>query len=55
MRPTPQFLHRRSMPRPSLPWTLAIVSLGVFMTTLDNLVVTTAASAWRSDRSSEAP
>jgi EmrB/QacA subfamily drug resistance transporter len=28
--------------KPSLPWTLAIVSLGLFMTTLDNLVVTTA-------------
>jgi EmrB/QacA subfamily drug resistance transporter len=28
--------------RPSLPWTLAIVSAGLFMTTLDNLVVTTA-------------
>ncbi len=28
--------------RPSLPWTLAIVSVGLFMTTLDNLVVTTA-------------
>src|ERR1700690_2546546 len=27
---------------PSLPWTLAIVSVGLFMTTLDNLVVTTA-------------
>ncbi|MGB9184401.1 MAG: MFS transporter, partial [Solirubrobacteraceae bacterium] len=32
----------RSAPRPSLPWTLAIVSIGLFMTTLDNLVVTTA-------------
>jgi EmrB/QacA subfamily drug resistance transporter len=32
----------RSAPRSSLPWTLAIVSLGLFMTTLDNLVVTTA-------------
>ncbi|MDT4930272.1 MAG: hypothetical protein QOF92_3139 [Pseudonocardiales bacterium] len=29
-------------PRPRLPWTLAIVSIGLFMTTLDNLVVTTA-------------
>ena len=28
--------------KPSLPWTLAIVSIGLFMTTLDNLVVTTA-------------
>jgi EmrB/QacA subfamily drug resistance transporter len=28
--------------QPSLPWTLAIVSVGLFMTTLDNLVVTTA-------------
>jgi EmrB/QacA subfamily drug resistance transporter len=32
----------RPRPRPSLPWTLAIVSIGLFMTTLDNLVVTTA-------------
>jgi EmrB/QacA subfamily drug resistance transporter len=32
----------RSAPKPSLPWTLAIVSIGLFMTTLDNLVVTTA-------------
>ena len=32
----------RSAPMPSLSWTLAIVSLGLFMTTLDNLVVTTA-------------
>ena len=37
-------LRRRARPaaRPSLPWTLAIVSLGLFMTTLDNLVVTMA-------------
>ncbi len=32
----------RTPRRPSLPWTLAIVSIGLFMTTLDNLVVTTA-------------
>jgi len=32
----------RKQRRPSLPWTLAIVSIGLFMTTLDNLVVTTA-------------
>ena len=32
----------RSAPRTSLAWTLAIVSIGLFMTTLDNLVVTTA-------------
>ncbi len=35
-------LRLRPPARPSLPWTLAIVSLGLFMTTLDNLVVTTA-------------
>jgi len=33
---------------PSLPWTLAIASIGLFMTTLDNLVVTTALPAIRS-------
>ena len=38
----PRSLPRRSPRTPSLPWTLAIVSLGLFMTTLDNLVVTTA-------------
>ena len=38
----PRFSSRRSARTPSLPWTLAIVSLGLFMTTLDNLVVTTA-------------
>ena len=38
----PRFLPRRSPRTPSLPWTLAIVSVGLFMTTLDNLVVTTA-------------
>ncbi|HEY1833021.1 MAG TPA: DHA2 family efflux MFS transporter permease subunit [Solirubrobacteraceae bacterium] len=32
----------RATRKPSLPWTLAIVSVGLFMTTLDNLVVTTA-------------
>jgi len=32
---------------PSVPWTLAIVSLGLFMTTLDNLVVTMALPAIR--------
>jgi EmrB/QacA subfamily drug resistance transporter len=32
----------RTPRKPSLPWTLAIVSIGLFMTTLDNLVVTTA-------------
>jgi EmrB/QacA subfamily drug resistance transporter len=37
-----RFLHLRRASQPSLPWTLAIVSLGLFMTTLDNLVVTTA-------------
>jgi EmrB/QacA subfamily drug resistance transporter len=37
-----RFVPRRSVPKPSLPWTLAIVSLGLFMTTLDNLVVTKA-------------
>ncbi len=34
--------RKRSVPRTSLAWTLAIVSIGLFMTTLDNLVVTTA-------------
>ena len=43
----PQLLRSRSTPRPSLPWTLAIVSLGLLMTTLDNLVVTTALPAIR--------
>ena len=38
----PRSLPRRSPRTPSLPWTLAIVSLALFMTTLDNLVVTTA-------------
>ncbi len=38
----PRSSSRRSARTPSLPWTLAIVSLGLFMTTLDNLVVTTA-------------
>ena len=42
MSPTPQSLRRRRAPRSSLPWTLAIVSLGLLMSTLDNLVVTTA-------------
>ena len=42
MSPIPQSLRRRPAPRSSLSWTLAIVSLGVLMTTLDNLVVTTA-------------
>ena len=42
MRLTPQHFRRRSVPRSSLPWTLAIVSLGLLMTTLDNLVVMTA-------------
>jgi EmrB/QacA subfamily drug resistance transporter len=37
-----RFLHRTPRSKPSLAWTLAIVSLGLFMTTLDNLVVTTA-------------
>ena len=37
-----RFLRRRPASKPSLPWTLAIVSVGLFMTTLDNLVVTTA-------------
>jgi EmrB/QacA subfamily drug resistance transporter len=42
-------LFRRARPaaRPSVPWTLAIVSLGVFMTALDNLVVTMALPAIR--------
>jgi MFS family permease len=39
---TPHLSRRRSAPKSSLPWTLAIVSLGLLMTTLDNLVVTTA-------------
>jgi EmrB/QacA subfamily drug resistance transporter len=39
---TPTFLRPRTRTKPSLGWTLAIVSLGLFMTTLDNLVVTTA-------------
>jgi EmrB/QacA subfamily drug resistance transporter len=38
----PRFLPRRSSRTPSLPWTLGIVSIALFMTTLDNLVVTTA-------------
>ena len=38
----PRSLPRRSPRTPSLPWTLAIVSLALLMTTLDNLVVTTA-------------
>jgi MFS family permease len=38
----PRLRRRRPTPIPSLPWTLGIVSLGLFMTTLDNLVVTTA-------------
>jgi EmrB/QacA subfamily drug resistance transporter len=37
-----RFLHRTPRSKPSVAWTLAIVSLGLFMTTLDNLVVTTA-------------
>ena len=37
-----RFLHRTPRSTPSVAWTLAIVSLGLFMTTLDNLVVTTA-------------
>ena len=41
MSPTPDFCVA-GPPGPSLPWTLAIVSLGLLMTTLDNLVVTTA-------------
>jgi EmrB/QacA subfamily drug resistance transporter len=43
-------LRRRSRTTrmPSLPWTLAIASIGLFMTTLDNLVVTTALPAIRS-------
>ncbi len=43
-------LRRRSgrARKPSLPWTLAIVSIGLFMTTLDNLVVTTALPSIRS-------
>ena len=39
---TSQLLRRRPAARSSLSWTLAIVSLGLLMTTLDNLVVTTA-------------
>src|SRR6202011_658541 len=42
-------LRRANPTRPSAPWTLAIVSLGVFMTALDNLVVT---MAWRAIRHS---
>jgi EmrB/QacA subfamily drug resistance transporter len=38
----PRFLHPTTRSKPSVVWTLAIVSLGLFMTTLDNLVVTTA-------------
>jgi EmrB/QacA subfamily drug resistance transporter len=37
-----RFLRKRATSKPSMAWTLAIVSLGLFMTTLDNLVVTTA-------------
>ncbi len=37
-----RFLHRTPRSTPSVVWTLAIVSLALFMTTLDNLVVTTA-------------
>jgi EmrB/QacA subfamily drug resistance transporter len=37
-----RFLRRTPRSKPSVAWTLAIVSLGLFMTTLDNLVVTTA-------------
>jgi len=37
-----RFLRKPTTSKPSLPWTLAIVSIGLFMTTLDNLVVTTA-------------
>src|SRR3984957_10628531 len=42
MTPVSRFLQRTPRSKPSLAWTLAIVSLGLFMTTLDNLVVTTA-------------
>jgi EmrB/QacA subfamily drug resistance transporter len=42
MTPISSFLHGTSRSTPSVGWTLAIVSLGLFMTTLDNLVVTTA-------------
>ena len=38
----PRFLRTRPAAKSSLAWTLAIVSIGLFMTTLDNLVVTTA-------------
>jgi EmrB/QacA subfamily drug resistance transporter len=38
----PRFLQRAPRSTPSVAWTLAIVSVGLFMTTLDNLVVTTA-------------
>ncbi|MBV9421343.1 MAG: DHA2 family efflux MFS transporter permease subunit [Solirubrobacterales bacterium] len=37
-----RFLRRPTASKTSVVWTLAIVSLGLFMTTLDNLVVTTA-------------
>ncbi len=37
-----RFPRSRPTSKPSMPWTLAIVSIGLFMTTLDNLVVTTA-------------
>jgi EmrB/QacA subfamily drug resistance transporter len=37
-----RFLREPSRSKPSVPWTLALVSVGLFMTTLDNLVVTTA-------------
>jgi EmrB/QacA subfamily drug resistance transporter len=37
-----RLLHPTTRTKPSVAWTLAIVSLGLFMTTLDNLVVTTA-------------
>jgi EmrB/QacA subfamily drug resistance transporter len=37
-----RFLRRPTTRTTSIAWTLAIVSLGLFMTTLDNLVVTTA-------------
>jgi hypothetical protein len=39
---TSGFPRRPAVSKPSLVWTLAIVSVGLFMTTLDNLVVTTA-------------
>src|ERR1700744_6225264 len=38
----PRLLHPTTRTKPSVGWTLAIVSIGLFMTTLDNLVVTTA-------------